>query len=128
MKKYNLIDKILKVDQAAKSYWNVILNYPGVHAIFFYKIAYYLWLMKRYTIARWISQFAIFFTGIEIHPGATIGKRVFIDHGMGVVIGETAVIEDDCIIYHGVTLGSIKDDPIKRHPTIKKKRSVRGSV
>lgn len=120
MKKYNLIDKILKVDQAAKSYWNVILNYPGVHAIFFYKIAHYLWLMKRYTIARCISQFARFFTGIEIHPGATIGKRVFIDHGMGVVIGETAVIEDDCIIYHGVTLGSIKDDPIKRHPTIKK--------
>lgn len=120
MKKYNLVNKILKEDQAAKSYWNVILNYPGVHAIFFYKIAHYLWLIKRYTMARSISQFARFFTGIEIHPGATIGKRVFIDHGMGVVIGETAVIEDDCIIYHGVTLGSIKDDPIKRHPTIQK--------
>lgn len=116
----SLISKILKSDQAAKNRWNVLLNYPGVHALFFYRIAHFLWQYHFKISARFLSQTARFLTGIEIHPGAKIGKRLFIDHGMGVVIGETAVIGNDCTIYHGVTLGAtgIGIEKGKRHPTL----------
>lgn len=106
-------------DPAARSIISVILLYPGFHAIFFYRIAHALHTRKFYFFARLLSQLTRFFTGIEIHPGATIGKRLFIDHGMGIVIGETAMIGDDCTIYHGVTLGGTGKDKIKRHPTLK---------
>lgn len=92
-----IVGAVLENDPASRNWFNVILNYPGVHAIFFYRINHFLWTkchMKL--IARFLSQVARFFTGIEIHPGATIGKRLFIDHGMGVVIGETTIIGDDC--------------------------------
>ena len=92
-------------DPAARSYWEIITTYPGVHAILFHRLAHRLWKLKLYWFGRAISHIGRFFTGIEIHPGAVIGQRFFIDHGMGVVIGETAVIGDDCTLYHGVTLG-----------------------
>lgn len=116
----SLIRKILKTDPAAKKYYNVLLNYPGVHALFFYRIAHILWLKNFKVLGRFISQFARFITGIEIHPGAKIGKRLFIDHGMGVVIGETTIIGNDCIIYQGVTLGGVGTVDVngKRHPTL----------
>lgn len=112
---------VLENDPASRNWFNVILNYPGVHAIFFYRINHFLWTkchMKL--IARFLSQVARFFTGIEIHPGATIGKRLFIDHGMGVVIGETTIIGDDCLLYQGVTLGGVGtgEHTCKRHPTL----------
>ncbi len=118
--KDGLINKILKTDPAAYNWFNVILNYPGVHAMFFYRIHHFLWKKHLRILARFISQFTRFLTGIEIHPGATIGKRLFIDHGMGVVIGETTVIGDDCILYQGVTLGGIGtgNHHEKRHPTL----------
>jgi len=109
---------IAERDPAAKSIFEVILLYPGFHAIFFHRIAHWFYNRKMFFIARLISQFSRFFTGIEIHPGAKIGKRLFIDHGMGVVIGETAEIGDNCTIYHGVTLGGTGKDKGKRHPTI----------
>ena len=93
--------------------------YPGFHAIFFHRIAHFLYTHKFYFIARLISQYARYKTGIEIHPGANIGHRLFIDHGMGIVIGETTIIGDDCTIYHGVTLGGTGKDKFKRHPTLK---------
>ena len=105
-------------DPASKNVLYVILLYPGFHAIFFYRIANSFNNIKLKFIARLISQFARFLTGIEIHPGAKIGKRLFIDHGMGIVIGETTTIGDNCIIYHGVTLGGTGKDTGKRHPTI----------
>lgn len=116
----NVIQKILETDPAAKNILNVIINYPGVHALFFYRIHHQLWKWHFRILARFISQFARFLTGIEIHPGATIGKRLFIDHGMGVVIGETTVIGDDCILYQGVTLGGVGTGNVigKRHPTL----------
>lgn len=117
----NIVGAVLENDPASRNWFNVILNYPGVHAIFFYRINHFLWTkchMKL--IARFLSQVARFFTGIEIHPGAMIGKRLFIDHGMGVVIGETTIIGDDCLLYQGVTLGGVGtgEHTCKRHPTL----------
>ena len=105
-------------DPAAKSDAEVLLLYSGVHAMIGYRIAHKLYLSGMYLPARAISQFCRFFTGIEIHPGAKIGKGLFIDHGMGVVIGETTVIGDNCTIYQGVTLGGTGKDKGKRHPTL----------
>ena len=115
--KYDL-NNIIKNDPAARSKIEVFLLYPSVHAISAYRIANFLFKRKLYFFARLISQIARFFTGIEIHPGATIGKGLFIDHGMGVVIGETAIIKDNVTLYHGVTLGGTGKDIGKRHPTI----------
>lgn len=121
MREKNLIDRVMEIDPAARNKFNVVVNYPGVHAMFFYRITHFLWVHHFYFIARFLSQFARFLTGIEIHPGATIGKRFFIDHGMGVVIGETTIIGDDCILYQGVTLGGVGtgEHKVKRHPTLK---------
>ena len=110
----NIKDK----DPAAKSILEVILLYPGFHAIIIYRIAHYFYTIKLYFFARLLSQLCRFFSGIEIHPGATIGRNVFIDHGSGIVIGETACIGDNCIIYHGVTLGGTGKGRFKRHPSI----------
>lgn len=110
---------VLKNDPAARNKLEVLLLYSGVHAIIWHKIAHLLYNKKCYFIARLISQIARFFTGVEIHPGAQIGKHVFIDHGMGVVIGETAIIGDYCVLFHGVTLGGTSSAPVKRHPTLK---------
>lgn len=112
------INNVLKNDPAAKSKLEVLLLYPSMHAIIAYRIAHSFYKKKFYFIARLISQAARFFTGIEIHPGAKIGKGLFIDHGMGVVIGETAEIGNDVVIYHGVTLGGTGKEMGKRHPTI----------
>ena len=113
------IDCILERDPAARSWWEVLTCYPGVHAIAMHRWAAWCRAHDFHWLARWISHFARFFTGIEIHPGATIGRRVFIDHGMGVVIGETAVVGDDCTIYQGVTLGGTSlAKGEKRHPTL----------
>ncbi|MCX7903748.1 MAG: serine O-acetyltransferase [Caloramator sp.] len=110
---------ILKKDPAAKSLLEVILLYPGLHALIYHRIAHWFYLRKHFVIARWISQFARHRTGIEIHPGAKIGKGLFIDHGMGVVIGETAEIGNNVTIFHGVTLGGTgKEKNVKRHPTV----------
>lgn len=105
-------------DPASKNVLYVILLYPGFHALLFYRIAHFFSNLKFKFIARLISQFAKFLTGIEIHPGAKIGKRLFIDHGMGIVIGETTTIGDNCTIYHGVTLGGTGKDKYKRHPDL----------
>lgn len=110
----NISDK----DPASKNVLYVILLYPGFHALLFYRIAHFFSNLKLKLIARFISQFARFLTGIEIHPGAKIGKRLFIDHGMGIVIGETTTIGDNCTIYHGVTLGGTGKDKYKRHPDL----------
>ena len=122
----NFLESIIKRDPAARNKINLILVYPGVKAVFFHFIAHKLWELKIYLIARIISQFSRFLTGIEIHPAAKIGKNLFIDHGMGVVIGETSEISDNVTIYHGVTLGGISPAEnskeqvnVKRHPTIK---------
>lgn len=105
-------------DPAAKSNAEVLLLYSGLHAILAYRVSHKLYLTEHYFSARAVSQIARFFTGIEIHPGATIGKRLFIDHGAAVVIGETTEIGDDCMIYQGVTLGGTGKDVGKRHPTL----------
>lgn len=121
MKNKSLIKKVLETDPAARYTLNVIINYPGVHAMFCYRINSFLWKKLHLKfLARLLSQLARFFTGIEIHPGATIGKRLFIDHGMGVVIGETTIIGDDCVLYQGVTLGGVGtgEHKVKRHPTL----------
>jgi serine O-acetyltransferase len=109
---------IAQRDPAAKSTLEVMLLYPGFHAILFHRIAHWFFKRKLFFIARSISQFSRFITGVEIHPGATIGRGLFIDHGMGIVVGETAEIGDNCTIYHGVTLGGTGKDRGKRHPTI----------
>jgi len=105
-------------DPAAKSLWEIALLYPGPKALLMHRVAHWFYARKFFFFARAIAEFSRFLTGIEIHPGATIGRRLVIDHGMGVVIGETAVIGDDCILFHGVTLGGVKFDPVKRHPTV----------
>lgn len=105
-------------DPAARSKLEIFLLYPGVHALLWHRAAHWLYLRHRYFLARWISQHARNTTGIEIHPGATIGRRLVIDHGMGIVIGETAEIGDDCLLYQGVTLGGTGKDQGKRHPTL----------
>jgi serine O-acetyltransferase len=110
---------ILERDPAARSRLEVLLCYPGLHALVFHRLAHALWRAGLRLSARFVSQLGRFFTGIEIHPGATIGRRVFIDHGMGVVIGETAEVGDDCTIYQGVTLGGTSlTKGAKRHPTL----------
>jgi serine O-acetyltransferase len=109
---------ILERDPAAHSWAEVVTSYAGLHAVWIHRIAHRLWRAGLKLPARWISQFARFLTGIEIHPGATVGPRLFIDHGMGVVIGETAEIGADVTIYHGVTLGGVSQHGGKRHPTI----------
>lgn len=106
-------------DPAARNNFDVLTNYPGLHAIWLHRISHRLWRKNWLWLARFISTFARWLTGIEIHPGATIGKRFFIDHGMGVVIGETAEIGDDVTLYHGVTLGGTSWNVGKRHPTLK---------
>src|SRR4029079_2034987 len=106
-------------DPAARSTWEVLTCYPGLHAIVLHRQAAWWWRHRFYWMGRWVSHVARFFTGIEIHPGATVGRRVFIDHGMGVVVGETAEIGDDCTIYQGVTLGGTSlTKGAKRHPTL----------
>jgi serine O-acetyltransferase len=105
-------------DPAAKSLWEIGLLYPGPKAVMFHRLAHFLYQTGFYFVARLVSEISRWLTGIEIHPGARIGKRLVIDHGMGVVIGETAEVGDDCVIFHGVTLGGVKFDPIKRHPTV----------
>jgi serine O-acetyltransferase len=112
------IDTILKKDPAARNRIEVFLCYPGLHALIWHRFANRAWHAGWVTFARFLSHLGRFFTGIEIHPGATLGRRVFIDHGMGVVIGETAEIQDDCTIYQGVTLGGTSLDGGKRHPTL----------
>ena len=106
-------------DPAARNVFEVLTCYSGVQAVLFYRLTHLLWRYKLYWLARFISTFARWLTGIEIHPGAVIGRRFFIDHGMGVVIGETAIIGDDCMLYHGVTLGGTTWDKVKRHPTLR---------
>ncbi|MDE5831123.1 MAG: serine O-acetyltransferase [Clostridia bacterium] len=115
---YEDAKNILKKDPASKSILEVILLYPGFHILIFYRLARFLYKHKLYFLARLISQIGRFFTGIEIHPGAKIGRRLFIDHGMGVVIGETSRVGNDCTIYHDVTLGGTGKDKHKRHPDI----------
>ena len=105
-------------DPAARSKLEVFLLYPGVHATMYHQAAHFCYCHKMKFLARTISQWSRFWTGIEIHPGAKIGRRLVIDHGMGIVIGETAEVGDDCLIYHGVTLGGTGKDQGKRHPTI----------
>jgi len=109
---------VLERDPAARTSLEVLTSYPGLHAVWAYRIAHRLWNARLKLVARWISQVTRTLTGIEIHPGAKIGPRLFIDHGMGVVIGETAEIGADVTIYHGVTLGGVSLKPGKRHPTI----------
>ena len=112
------IENVMKNDPAARTKLEVLLLYQSIHVLIFYRIAHGLYKIKLFFLARLISQLGRFFTGIEIHPGAKIGKGLFIDHGMGVVIGETAEIGDNVTIYHGVTLGGTGKDKGKRHPTI----------
>jgi serine O-acetyltransferase len=114
----DFLDAYKRYDPAAKSVWEIALLYPGPKAVFFHRIAHSLYQSQLFFLARLVSEFSRFLTGIEIHPGAKLGLRLVIDHGMGVVIGETAEVGDDCIIFHGVTLGGVKFDPVKRHPTI----------
>ena len=112
------IENVMKNDPAARTKLEVLLIYQSIHVLIFYRIAHGLYKIKLFFLARLISQLGRFFTGIEIHPGAKIGKGLFIDHGMGVVIGETAEIGDNVTIYHGVTLGGTGKDKGTRHPTI----------
>ncbi|HPI39466.1 MAG TPA: serine acetyltransferase [Pseudobdellovibrionaceae bacterium] len=110
-----------KYDPAAKSLLEILLLYPGPRALLFYRVAHAFYRMNLFFIARLFSEVGRLFSGIEIHPGAVIGKRLIIDHGMGTVIGETAEIGDDCVLFQGVTLGGVKFDPVKRHPTLHNK-------
>ena len=109
---------IMKKDPAARNILEVIILYPGFHILIFHRISHFFYSHRLFFLARLNSQIGRFFTGIEIHPGAKIGKRLFVDHGMGIVIGETAEVGDDCTIYHGSTLGGTGKDKNKRHPTI----------
>ena len=113
------LDCILERDPAARSRWEVLTCYPGLHAVYVHKLAHWFWLRRLYWLGRFTSHLGRWLTGIEIHPGAKIGCCVFIDHGMGVVIGETAEVGDGCTIYQGVTLGGTSLEPgTKRHPTL----------
>jgi serine O-acetyltransferase len=111
-------DAVFRQDPAARSRLEILLCYPGVHAMLMHRAAHWLYRRRLYVIARLVSHFSRWITGIEIHPGAQIGRRFFIDHGMGVVIGETAVIGDDVLLYQGVTLGGTGHEKAKRHPTL----------
>lgn len=115
---YEDAKNIKQKDPAAKNILYVILLYQGFHVLMFYRLGHFLYKHKLFFLARLISQIARFLTGIEIHPGAKIGRRLFIDHGMGIVIGETSTIGNDCTIYHGVTLGGTGKDKYKRHPDL----------
>jgi len=108
---------VFRNDPAARNGWEV-MTYAGLHAIFWHRVAHWYWRHNLKFAARLVSQFNRFMTGIEIHPGATVGKGFFIDHGMGVVVGETAEIGDNCLLYHGVTLGGVSLEKKKRHPTL----------
>ncbi|MBZ5644817.1 MAG: serine O-acetyltransferase [Acidobacteriia bacterium] len=112
------VASILERDPAAKSRLEVVLCYSGLHAVVFYRLNHWLWNRGFRLLARWLSQVARLLTGIEIHPAAEIGRRLFIDHGMGVVIGETAIVGDDVTIYQGATLGGTGKEKLKRHPTL----------
>ena len=112
------VASVLDRDPAAKSVLEVVLCYPGLHAIWAYRFTHWLWNHHFRLLARWLSQVARLLTGIEIHPGAQIGSRLFIDHGMGVVIGETSIVGDDVTMYQGATLGGTGKEKLKRHPTI----------
>ncbi len=118
MKMIEDIRSVFKRDPAARNVFEIITCYSGVQAVIIYRFTHLLWRYKLYWLARFISTLARWITGIEIHPGAVIGRRFFIDHGMGVVIGETSEIGDDCMMYHGVTLGGTTWDKVKRHPTL----------
>jgi serine O-acetyltransferase len=109
---------VIDRDPAARNTFEVFMTYPGLHALLFHRMAHGLWSRRLRLLARMLANIARLFTGIEIHPAAQIGRRFFIDHGMGVVIGETAVIGDDCTLYHGVTLGGTSWERGKRHPTL----------
>lgn len=113
-----LLSTYMEKDPAATSKISTLINYPGVHAIAFHRVAHFFYKKRRFFWSRFVSQVGRFLTGIEIHPGAQIGKNLFIDHGMGVVIGETAVVGDNCTIYHQVTLGGTGKEKGKRHPTL----------
>ena len=112
------ISIVFERDPAARTHWEILTTYPGVHALLMHRLSHWLWNHKWFWLARFNSHVGRWLTGIEIHPGATIGRRMFIDHGMGVVIGETAVVGDDCTLYHGVTLGGTSWNKGKRHPTL----------
>ncbi|NLA07496.1 MAG: serine O-acetyltransferase, partial [Firmicutes bacterium] len=112
------IETVFRRDPAAKSVIEVILCYPGLHALWIHRLSHWFYQNRLYFIARLLSHIGRFLTGIEIHPGATLGRRVFIDHGMGTVIGETAEVGDDVLIYQGVTLGGTGKEKGKRHPTV----------
>ncbi len=119
MKVIDDVRSVFKRDPAARNVFEILTCYSGVQAVIIYRFTHFLWKCKLYWLARFISTFGRWITGIEIHPGAVIGRRFFIDHGMGVVIGETAEIGDDCMMYHGVTLGGTTWNKNKRHPTLK---------
>lgn len=112
------VANVMASDPAAKSRLEVFLCYAGLHAVWFYRMNHWLWNHRLFFAARWLSQVARLLTGIEIHPGAKIGRRLFIDHGMGVVIGETTIVGDDVTLYQGVTLGGTGKEHGKRHPTV----------
>src|SRR5579875_625334 len=112
------IDAVFRHDPAARTVLEVVLTYPGLHAIWHHRVAHWLWERRLKLLGRIVSEISRFLTGIEIHPGARLGRRLFIDHGMGVVIGETTEIGDDVLIYQGVTLGGTSHSKEKRHPTI----------
>ncbi|MBA3696810.1 MAG: serine O-acetyltransferase [Methylotenera sp.] len=112
------ISIVFERDPAARTHWEILTTYPGVHALLMHRLSHWLWEHRLFWLARFNSHIGRWLTGIEIHPGATIGRRMFIDHGMGVVIGETAVVGDDCTLYHGVTLGGTSWNKGKRHPTL----------
>ncbi len=115
---YEEAKNIKEKDPACRSIIEVVLLYPGFHALVLHRIAHFLYRCQLFFLARLISQLARFLTGIEIHPGAKIGRKLFIDHGMGIVIGETATVGDNCTIYHNVTLGGTGKDKNKRHPDL----------
>ena len=119
MKVIDDVRSVFKRDPAARNVFEILTCYSGVQAVIIYRFTHFLWKCKLYWLARFISTFGRWITGVEIHPGAVIGRRFFIDHGMGVVIGETAEIGDDCMMYHGVTLGGTSWNKEKRHPTLK---------
>src|SRR5664279_1748341 len=112
------INAVFDRDPAARSALEVFFCYPGLHAVWFHRVSHWFWIHENFFIARFISHLGRFFTGVEIHPGATIGRKFFIDHGMGVVIGETAEIGENVTLYHGVTLGGVSWEKVKRHPTL----------
>lgn len=112
------VKNIMEKDPASRSFIEVVLLYPSIHSVTIYRFAHFLYTKKLFFLSRLTSQLGRFLTGIEIHPGAQIGRRLFIDHGMGVVIGETAIVGDDVTIFHGVTLGGTGKEKGKRHPTV----------